>query len=203
MKLFEKIQVLRKKAGYSQEYLAEVCKVSRQSISKWEAGITLPEIEKILLLSNLFHISTDVLLKEELGIDRKIENHTCHKKVGEKRNGYFEGMLIKESIADESILDYLNVNRIELWKTESFPRYWTAIYFTSSTIDLPEKFAKIMIADEKFGGNWYVDFKHNQTKYIVFKDKILHYEIGNLKEKSKVKEECKKLGILDISDIQE
>jgi len=99
--------------------------------------------------------------------------------------------------------DLLNVNKIELWKTEGYPKYWTAIYFTSSDIDLPNKLSKVMISDENFGGNWYVDFKHNNTKYIVFKDKILKYEIGNITEKKKVEIECKKLGILDISDISE
>ena len=45
MKLSEKIQILRKDNGYSQEDLAVICNVSRQSISKWEADIALPETE--------------------------------------------------------------------------------------------------------------------------------------------------------------
>lgn len=40
MKLSEKIQILRKRDGYSQEELAEICNVSRQSISKWEAEVS-------------------------------------------------------------------------------------------------------------------------------------------------------------------
>ena len=61
MKLSEKIQLLRKDIGYSQEQLAEICGVSRQSVSKWEADIALPEIEKILILSRVFKTSIDVL----------------------------------------------------------------------------------------------------------------------------------------------
>lgn len=203
MKLSEKIQILRKNKNYSQEELAEKCGVSRQAISKWEAGTTLPETEKLIALSNLFNISVDVLIKDELELDCKTFNTTCHKTVNSSNNNYYEGLLIKESISDENILDLLNVNKIELWKTEGYPKYWTAIYFTSSDIDLPNKFSKVMISDKKFGGNWYVDFKHNNTKYIVFKDKVLKYEIGNISEKEKVEIECKKLGILDISDISE
>lgn len=203
MKLSEKIQILRKNKNYSQEELAEKCGVSRQAISKWEAGTTLPETEKLIALSNLFNVSVDVLIKDELELDCKTFNTTCHKTVNSSNNNYYEGLLIKESISDENILDLLNVNKIELWKTEGYPKYWTAIYFTSSDIDLPNKFSKVMISDKNFGGNWYVDFKHNNTKYIVFKDKVLKYEIGNILEKEKVEIECKKLGILDISDISE
>ena len=50
MKLAEKIYNLRKEKGWSQETLAEQIKVSRQSISKWESGQALPEIEKIIEL---------------------------------------------------------------------------------------------------------------------------------------------------------
>lgn len=51
MKLSEKLQVMRKKTGYSQEYLADLCNVSRQCISKWEADIAMPSTDKLLLLS--------------------------------------------------------------------------------------------------------------------------------------------------------
>ena len=47
MKLSEKITELRKANGMTQEELADICGVSRQSISKWEADIALPEVEKI------------------------------------------------------------------------------------------------------------------------------------------------------------
>ena len=53
MKLSEKIQLLRKENGYSQEELAAICNVSRQSISKWEADIALPETEKLIKLTNI------------------------------------------------------------------------------------------------------------------------------------------------------
>ena len=66
MILAEKIMQLRKKAGWSQEELAEQLGVTRQSVSKWEGAQSLPDLEKILQMSRLFGVSTDFLLKDEL-----------------------------------------------------------------------------------------------------------------------------------------
>ena len=66
MLLSEKILTLRKKNGWSQEELAEKYGVSRQSISKWEGNLSTPELSKIVLLSELFQVSTDYLLKEDV-----------------------------------------------------------------------------------------------------------------------------------------
>ena len=65
MNISEKIQQLRKSNGLSQEQLAEKLNVSRQAISKWESGASFPDIEKIVLLSELFKVSTDYLMKDE------------------------------------------------------------------------------------------------------------------------------------------
>lgn len=66
MILADKITELRKKAGWSQEELAAQLGVSRQSVSKWEGAQSVPDMEKILQLSNLFGVSTDYLLKDEI-----------------------------------------------------------------------------------------------------------------------------------------
>lgn len=65
MKLSETILYCRKKAGLSQETLADMIGVSRQAISKWETGAASPEIEKILLLAKAFHVTADWLLSED------------------------------------------------------------------------------------------------------------------------------------------
>ena len=57
-----KIQELRQKSRLTQDALAEKLGVSRQSVSKWELGQTLPEVDKILAMSQLFSVSTDELL---------------------------------------------------------------------------------------------------------------------------------------------
>ena len=73
MILAEKIMQLRKKNGWSQEELAEQMKVSRQSVSKWESGSSIPDLNKILLLAQIFDVSTDYLLKDELGEEEAVE----------------------------------------------------------------------------------------------------------------------------------
>ena len=66
MILADKIILLRKKCGWSQEELAEQLGISRQSVSKWESGMSIPDLDKIIKLSDLFEVSTDYLLKDEL-----------------------------------------------------------------------------------------------------------------------------------------
>lgn len=62
----DKLARLRKRSGMSQEELAERMNVSRQSVSKWESAQSVPDLEKILQLGNLFGVTTDYLLKDEL-----------------------------------------------------------------------------------------------------------------------------------------
>jgi transcriptional regulator with XRE-family HTH domain len=64
MTLGNKISKLRKENNYTQEQLADVLGVSRQSISKWESNIAYPETEKLIRLSELFDCTLDYLLKE-------------------------------------------------------------------------------------------------------------------------------------------
>lgn len=65
----DKIIQLRKERNWSQEELASQLGVSRQSISKWESGSSLPDLDKIIKLSQIFDVSTDYLLKEEMEED--------------------------------------------------------------------------------------------------------------------------------------
>jgi transcriptional regulator with XRE-family HTH domain len=65
MHLSEKIQLLRKQRNLSQEQLAEELDVSRQAISKWESEQSVPEMNNIIQLSEIFNVSTDFLLKED------------------------------------------------------------------------------------------------------------------------------------------
>ena len=70
MRAFSKKLIdLRAQYGYSQEALAEKLHVSRQAISKWELGITLPEIENVVVISEFFDVSIDYLLKDDIQFD--------------------------------------------------------------------------------------------------------------------------------------
>ena len=66
MILAEKITMLRKKNGWSQEDLAMKLDISRQSVSKWESTASIPDLDKLIKLSEIFGVSTDYLLKDEI-----------------------------------------------------------------------------------------------------------------------------------------
>ncbi len=69
MNFAEKLSNLRIQNGYSQEGLAEKLYVSRQAVSKWEVGTTLPETDKLIAISNFFHVSIDYLLKDNVKVN--------------------------------------------------------------------------------------------------------------------------------------
>ncbi len=62
----EKLSQLRKENNYTQEQLAELLQVSRQSISKWESGLAYPETDRLIKMGNLFGCSMDYLLKDDV-----------------------------------------------------------------------------------------------------------------------------------------
>ena len=69
MTVGDKLAKLRRENNYTQEQLADILGVSRQSISKWESNISYPETEKLIRISELFHCSLDYLLKDEMDTD--------------------------------------------------------------------------------------------------------------------------------------
>ena len=69
MIIADKIVSLRKRAGWSQEELAEKLGVTRQSVSKWEGAQSVPDMDKVVSMSRLFGVTTDYLLKDELEED--------------------------------------------------------------------------------------------------------------------------------------
>lgn len=107
MILADKIMQLRKQKGWSQEELGEKLGISRQSVSKWESGTSIPDLDKILKLSELFGVSTDYLLKDEM------------EEQGQDKTGinvYAEGAAYEEgecdpvrSISMQEAEDYLNL----------------------------------------------------------------------------------------------
>lgn len=66
MTVGEKITKLRKEQNLTQEQLAEILKVSRQSVSKWERDDAYPDTEKLIRISKIFDCSLDYLLKDEI-----------------------------------------------------------------------------------------------------------------------------------------
>ena len=86
MQFHEKLTELRRKAGLSQEQLADQLGVTRQSVSKWESGAAMPELGKLIALSELFGVSIDYLVKENQTSDPRPagEGDSCSARVEEK-----------------------------------------------------------------------------------------------------------------------
>lgn len=90
MSLAIRLKAAREKAGYSQIEVAEKLNVSRQAVSKWENGRTYPDIDNLLILSELYRVSTDELLKEcpvemKHEVESKIEGNNV---TDEKRENF-------------------------------------------------------------------------------------------------------------------
>ena len=63
MNISDRIQQLRRTSGISQEELADKIGVSRQAVSKWESEQSVPDVDKIVAMSNYFDVTTDYILK--------------------------------------------------------------------------------------------------------------------------------------------
>ncbi len=106
MTLGQKIQKLRKERNISQEELAAVLNVSRQALSKWECETSIPEIDKIILLSEYFQVTTDYLLKEGAAAAPP----AAEEKPKEKGNPFFPVILSTALIAAGLMIAYARAN---------------------------------------------------------------------------------------------
>ena len=106
MILADKIINERKKNGWSQEELADMLDVSRQSVSKWEGAQSVPDLQKILKMAEIFGVSTDYLLKDEM------EPETSVSPVYETRE---VGSSLRR-VSMEEASDYIAVRKIHLPK---------------------------------------------------------------------------------------
>lgn len=97
MELHAQIKKYRAELGLSQEELAEQVYVTRQTVSNWENGKSYPDIHSLLLLSNLFHVSLDQLVKGDLETMKKIVNEYDLQEFNHSNNIYaalFVGLLV-------------------------------------------------------------------------------------------------------------
>lgn len=67
LNLSENLQLLRKKNRLSQEELADKLSISRQAVSKWESGQSTPDLNKLIILAELYNVTVDSLLKDTNG----------------------------------------------------------------------------------------------------------------------------------------
>lgn len=117
----EKLQDLRKKAGMSQDILAERIEVSRQAVSKWERDEAMPETDKLLRIAKLFGVTTDYLLENETptpnsqAYGRSSSNRMVHRlERFVRRHGYKGGFIL---IGSGTFLDLIALLFRGFWRS--------------------------------------------------------------------------------------
>lgn len=126
MILADKILNLRKEMGISQEELAEKLNISRQSISKWESAMSIPDMNRVIQLSEFFSVSTDYLLKDELeGYEIKVDSENYQLRrlnleyvnkflIDKKKHAYLLSIAIPLFILSYVPLIVLTLNQIQI-----------------------------------------------------------------------------------------
>ena len=108
----------------------------------------------------------------------------------------FTGLLIKESLKSEEVLDLVKIEKVDIWQTKYIPEYWTAISFTSIDDNFPEKLSECLMPFEDCKTKWFCDFIDENFKYIVLNSRVLKYRLGNAEEKEFVCEQLLKMGVI-------
>lgn len=101
-----------------------------------------------------------------------------------------KGVIIKESLKTEDILDDVTIESAEIWHMDDKPRYWTAIHFQTEDIAFPKKLSKFITK------NWFCEMKYlDKVKVLVFRGRVMQYTIGNDAEKAAVMKYCRSIGL--------
>ena len=109
MELKDKLQLLRKQNGYSQEQLADKLGIARQTVSKWENGQTIPELNGLIQLSNLYGVTIDRMVKD---------NDTCNISLSQSTNVDI-GKMIQFLLVAKRNTYAATDNRVESCRTNS------------------------------------------------------------------------------------
>lgn len=126
MEVSMQIKKYRSNMGISQEELAHKVYVSRQTVSNWETGKNYPDVHSLLLLSSIFNVSLDQLIKGDTDIMKKEINESEIKKLN-KYGGIFAVLLILTVISIVPLVAFMNWYGFILWGIIS----GAAIYFAS------------------------------------------------------------------------
>ena len=210
MKFNERLLELRKKKGWSQEELGYKLDVSRQTISKWEAGQTTPELEKLVKLSEIFEITVDELIKDNEASQEKneIEDKDILKENSEnKKNKFsiFKKAILLILIAVLVCYVIIVVNRIKMITTieeylintindykyleiskydyseKEIPKHSRLEFYTYRTDTLYKEKAKVSNWDTTGQTNKDLTlFEESDSTIDVFKNPAKYVEIDNL-----------------------
>ena len=148
MDLSRKIYELRKASGMSQEQLAEKIKVSRQSVSKWESGESLPDIDRLPELSRIFHVTIDSLLIPGEADALTIRTETTENHHGQRRQVRNHRILSAAFayVTALAIFAFLHIPYVEMYtRVNDMPVTWLSVLLliaTAVTIQINLKITK-------------------------------------------------------------
>ena len=186
MTLGEKIRSLRKENNYSQEDLAEILDVSRQAVSKWESDKGIPELDKLIQISNTFNVTMDYLVKNNIQNETSessnkyyVDEYTAkeylsYKKKGALRIALGVALIILCNIADvftysdDIIWFKLSKSYFEISKISSV-LYWLIMGIGFALILwqilLPKKYLEIESRELIFDRSFIRDFRYKAEKH--------------------------------------
>lgn len=134
---YQKLKEERNKLALDQQDLAKLMNVSKETIQKWETGVSMPEMENAIKLSELFHVSLDYLLKEKQG-DSDFSYYTVHVEEENKiiNNRYHAGAMIFLILSFMVLVTLFIVSIIEpITYTTSTHTYTGFIAYCLSSVD--------------------------------------------------------------------
>lgn len=140
MTLSTQLKLYREQSGLSQAIVAEKLNISRQSVSKWENGHSYPDIDNLILLSNLYQVSIDELLRENEQLKMQIQKNTSEIKDKQKKLDFINQTTQSEK--DESFFLILLAGLSSFifpiglvlvifvfWRNKRSNRFYKLIYF--------------------------------------------------------------------------
>ncbi len=188
----EKLQIIRKTKGMTQEELAEKLQVSRQAVAKWESGMAYPDIMNLIQLSELFHLTVDYLVKDN-ECSKSIE-HTWDNDIDQliefrleaNRNTYAgyadqcSGSRLKSHDYSYEKGDYLYY---DTWLGGEKFSGEEAIWKNGEAIYAMNYFGRVL--DERFSGDFLKEALRSSSKDSPFRGPA-HYQSGEYIYKTKV-----------------
>ena len=148
MTIGQKIAILRNSYQFSQEQLAAQLEVSRQSVSKWESDISMPEISKIIQLSTLFNVSIDDLLRDEIPLEPAYTETLFKPKEAVAFNGKYFGTDGFRGEANE------NLTAFHAYKIGRFLGW----YYSNAAAAKPNHRAKIVIGKDTRRSSYMLEY---------------------------------------------
>jgi hypothetical protein len=119
------------------------------------------------------------------------KNSNCARQIYKEHVMKFEGLLIKESLKDESVLDHVQVTKVETWDASDRP-VWTAVYFdgdASHADRVAQRLSHVLLS------GWYCNIATANDSYVVFANRVFKYPRGEDQGRAEAQEYGRSLGL--------